>query len=100
MRYLEHCPATPNGTVFTNRFGKPLGPRGVQKLIKKYLDRAGIRGASVHSLRHTFGAQHAARGTSLKTIQEAMGHQDIRTTSLYLSLAQHTMQAELQAHVL
>ena len=99
-RYFEHCPATPTGTVFANRFGKPLGARGVQKLIKKYLDRSGIRGASVHSLRHTFGAQHAAQGTSLKTLQEAMGHQDIRTTSLYLSLAQLTMREELQVHAL
>jgi integrase/recombinase XerD len=99
-RYLEGCPATPTGTVFINRFGKPLGPRGIQKLIKKYLDQIGVRGASVHSLRHTFGAQHAAQGTSLKTIQEAMGHKDMRTTSQYLSLAQLTMREELQAHAL
>lgn len=100
IHYLEHRPAFPDSTVFANRFGEPLGPRGVQKLIKKYLDRAGVRGASVHSLRHTFGAQHAARGTSLKTIQAAMGHQDIRTTMLYVSLAQSSMRTELQSHAL
>ena len=100
IHYLGHHPAFPDVAVFANRFGEPLGPRGVQKLIKKYLGKAGIYGASVHSLRHTFGAQHAARGTSLKTIQAAMGHQDIRTTMLYVSLAQSSMRKELQSHAL
>ena len=86
--------------VFANRFGEPLGPRGVQKLTKKYLDEAEVRRASVHSLRHTFATQHVARGTSLKTIQEAMGHKDIRTTSLYVSLAQEVMRKELQENAL
>src|SRR3990170_3027080 len=72
--YLKHRPVIPADVVFVNRFRRPLGPRGVQKLMKKYLDEADVRGASVHSLRHTFGTQHVARGTSLKTIQEAMGH--------------------------
>jgi site-specific recombinase XerD len=31
--------------------------------------------------------QHIARGTNLKTIQTAMGHQDIRTTETYIPLA-------------
>ena len=98
--YLKLRPATLTDMVFANRFGEPLGPRGVQKLTKKYLDEAEVRRASVHSLRHTFATQHVARGTSLKTIQEAMGHQDIRTTSLYVSLAQEVMRKELQEHAL
>ncbi len=86
--------------IFINKFGHPLGPRGVQILVRKYMDEAEIKGATVHSLRHTFGTQHGARGTSLRTVQEALGHKDLKTTSLYVSLAREVMNKELQEHAL
>ncbi len=64
-----------------------MGVRGIEKLVDKYLERAGINAASVESLRHTFGAYQAARGNSLQSIQKMMGHQDVRTTEIYLELA-------------
>jgi integrase/recombinase XerD len=69
-------------------------------MVQKYLNQAGIHGASVHSLRHTFGTHQAARGTSLKTIQEVMGHKDIRTTEIYVSLANQMMRRELEENTL
>ena len=83
-----------NHILFLNRFGEPLGERGVQKMLRKYLNRAGIGRASIHTLRHTFAAQHIAKGTSLKTIQEAMGLKDGRSTLMYRSLAQQLMRDE------
>ena len=68
--------------------------------MQKHIEEAGITGASVHSLRHTFGTQHVAKGTSLRTVQEALGHQDLKTTSVYVSLAREVMNKELQEHVL
>jgi site-specific recombinase XerD len=68
-----------NNFLFLNRFGEPVSDRGVQKMLRKYLKRAGIGDASIHTLRHTFGAQHVAKGTDLKTIQEVMGLYVFRT---------------------
>src|SRR3989344_3075891 len=78
--YLEGRPSPGRDNLFLNRMNKPLGPRGVQKMLTKYLERAGIKGARIHSLRHTFATQHIKKVTSLETIQEVLGHQDIRTT--------------------
>ncbi|OGD00127.1 hypothetical protein A2701_01050 [Candidatus Amesbacteria bacterium RIFCSPHIGHO2_01_FULL_47_34] len=78
--YLQGRPSPGRDNLFLNRMNKPLGPRGVQKMLTKYLERAGIKGARIHSLRHTFATQHIKKGTSLETIQEVLGHQDIRTT--------------------
>ncbi len=64
------------------------------------MDIAGIKDASIESLRHTFGTHHALKGTSLKTIQEIMGHQDSRTTEIYLSLARQMRQKALEDHAL
>ena len=98
--YLRVRPKVPFGEIFVNKFREPLGARGVQNLVKKYLKEAGIKNASVHSLRHTFGTHHVAKGTSLRTVQEALGHQDLQTTSIYVSLAREVMDKELQEHAL
>lgn len=86
--------------LFLNKFGQPLGDRGVQKTIMQYFHQVGISGASVHSLRHTFAVQHISKGTSLKTVQKIMGHQDIRTTEEYISLANEMAKRELEANAL
>lgn len=98
--YLKVRPEVEYPDVFINKFKEPLSARGVQKVVQKYLDEAGIHGASTHSLRHTFGTHHVAKGTSLRTVQEALGHQDLKTTSVYVSLAREVMNKELQEHAL
>ena len=98
--YIKSRPTTTTPSLFINRFESSLGARGVQKLVQKYLDKAGIKNANVHTLRHTFGVHHTAKGTSLKTIISAMGYKDIRSPSKYVSLAQELMKNELQDHAL
>lgn len=72
--YLQDRKASSSPHLFLNRRGKPLEGKGVEKILGKYFQKAGIWGASTHSLRHTFGVQHVVRGTRLKTIQKVMGH--------------------------
>lgn len=86
--------------LFVTQFGLPIGPRAVQQLVHKYLTEAGIAGASVHTLRHTFATHHVAQGTSLRTVQEVLGHASLKTTSIYVQLAQEAVKRELQEHAL
>lgn len=94
--YLQAQNGAFDKIIFVNRFVKPLEARGVQKMVQKYLAQAGIHGASVHSLRHTFAVQHLIKGTSIKTIQEVMGYKDIRTTETYIPLAKELSRKELE----
>src|SRR5438093_13681231 len=94
--YLDVRKNTKSNIFFLNRFGEPIGERGVQKMLRKYLKSAGIDRSTVQTLRHTFGAQHIAKGTSLKTIQEVMGLKDVRSTSIYQSLAKEVISREMQ----
>jgi site-specific recombinase XerD len=98
--YLHVRPDATIGNVFLNRSGKVFGGRGVEKMLYKYLAKTSIFGASVHTLRHTFATYHAAKGTSLKTIQKVMGHKDQRTTEVYFSLAKQIQSRELQENAL
>jgi len=98
--YLDIRRESGSNILFLNRFSEPFGERGVQKMLTKYLSVASIIGASIHSLRHTFGVHHAANGISLKIIQEVMGLKDTRSASIYLDLTKIVMSKELQEHAL
>jgi site-specific recombinase XerD len=98
--YLQDRDHSSHHQLFLNSRGKPLGSRGVEKILGKYFQKAGIWGASTQSLRHTFGVQHVAKGTSLKTVQKVMGHQDIRTTERYIPFANELVKKELEENAL
>ena len=71
------------GAVFLNRNGRPLSRMGAWKIVKRYVERAGIvRPVSPHTLRHTF-ATHLEGGADLASVQEMLGHSDISTTQIY-----------------
>jgi site-specific recombinase XerD len=86
--------------LFLSHTGKPLGNRGVEKVVMKYYRMANITGASVHSLRHTFATHHIAKSTSIKTLQEVMGFQDIRSVETYIPLVQELKRKELEENAL
>jgi site-specific recombinase XerD len=98
--YLDERKLERNRIIFLNRFGEALGNRGVQKMLRKHLKRVGIRGATAQTLRHTFGAQHEAKGTDPKTVQEVMGLKDHRSAAIYQSLAREIVSRELQENAL
>ena len=98
--WLQIRPDIPEPGLFVTKFRQAMGPRAIQGVVAKYLKEAGIKNASVHTLRHTFATQHVANGTNLRTIQEALGHTDLKTTSIYISMAKEAMKRDLQEHAL
>ncbi len=70
--------------VFLSRGAKPLTREMVWVLVKKYVRRAGITGkVSPHTLRHSFATHLLEGGADLRTVQELLGHANIRTTQHY-----------------
>jgi integrase/recombinase XerC len=83
--YLDVRGEVGTNILFLNGFGEPVSDRGIQKMLRKYLKKTGIERASVHTLRHTFGVQSLAKGTTQETLQEIMGLKDSRSTAVYVS---------------
>lgn len=98
--YLSSRPSQHAFPVFLSNARGRLTSRAIQRIVKKYMERAGISGASVHTLRHTFATHMVREGTNLRVIQEAPGHASLQTTSLYVSLARDLMDQQLQANAL
>jgi integrase len=63
--------------------GRPLERSRLLKRFKRNLARARVRDLRFHDLRHTFGTRVAAADVPLRTLQEWMGHRDIKTTLVY-----------------
>ncbi|HXJ84266.1 MAG TPA: site-specific tyrosine recombinase XerD [Candidatus Methylomirabilis sp.] len=76
------------GTLFLNRFGRPLSRQGLWNVLKKCARRADLRvSVSPHTLRHCFASHLLERGADLRSVQAMLGHADISTTQIYTHLS-------------
>lgn len=68
--------------------GEPLSEQTLNSIIKNSARKAGIsKHVSFHTLRHCFATHLLEHGVNLRLIQDFMGHTSLKTTSVYLHVA-------------
>ncbi len=72
--------------IFINHRGGRLSRQGFWKILKQYALKAGVRGLSPHTLRHSFATHLLSRGANLRVLQLLLGHADLATTQIYTHL--------------
>jgi len=61
-----------------------LDESSLQKAIRAAARLAGIaKNVTCHTLQHSFATQLLEAGYDLRTVQELLGHQDVKTTMIY-----------------
>ncbi len=74
----------------TNRRRHHLHERTIQKAVRVAGQIAGIdKRVSCHTLRHSFATHLLMSGSDIRTIQEQLGHSDLKTTQIYTHLIDH-----------
>ncbi|OAI40616.1 recombinase XerD [Planctomycetaceae bacterium SCGC AG-212-D15] len=80
--------------VFVSRGGRNLTREMLWVLVKKYVRRAGLNAkVSPHTLRHSFATHLLSGGADLRTVQELLGHANIRTTQHYTHVDRERLKA-------
>ena len=80
----------PKGDYFFSTLeGKKLSDRYIQQMVKRYSQKAGIdnKKISPHVLRHSYATQYYRQTKDIETLRRILGHTDIGTTTIYITLA-------------
>ena len=82
--------------VFRNSRGNMVYSRNLQEVLYRILDKAGIEGATMHTLRHTYATRCFEAGVDIKAISEQLGHANVKTTyNIYVHLLEDTKAKEI-----
>lgn len=86
QEYLQVRPRAREKVVFLTKTCRPFLVRNIRTAIDRYFRVAGVTGAKVNDLRHTFVVEQLRAGTPLVYVSQLVGHKRITTTEKYLKL--------------
>ena len=95
--YLKGRPASRARKIFLVKkgpcTGQPISIRGIQKRMEYYARKAKLK-VSCHHLRHTMATQMLNADADICTIQDILGHSNVKTTQRYCRISNLKVQRD------
>ncbi len=93
-------PQTVEQALLLNDRGKPLDPKQVYNLVRRYLSAVTtVEQRSPHVLRHSFATHLSNNGAELNAVKELLGHSSLAATQVYMhNSIERLRQVYQQAH--
>ena len=98
--WLLERPVTVTDAVFVSRNQRRLSRRQMQRLISKYVNKAGLSQATIKTLRHSFATHHLIKGTPIHQVKDCLGHKWLRSTEVYTDMATSLKARYIREHAL
>lgn len=98
----QNAPEARTGPLFRNARGGRLGARSIQRIVRNYARRSGLReDVHPHTLRHSYATHLLNGGADLRIVQELLGHSTPSATQVYTHVSQQeARRVYLAAHPL
>ena len=78
----------PTNWLFEGQYGGQYSATSLQNIFQKALEASKVNPyATIHTLRHSYATHCVEAGHNLKSVQEALGHNSLRTTEVYLHIS-------------
>ena len=89
-----------NQYLLINKKGKQLTTNKIELIVKDVLRKSALKlNISPHTLRHTFATHMLDSGADLKSVQELLGHENLKTTAIYTHISNERLkQVFLNSH--
>lgn len=70
--------------LFTGKGSNRIQKNGIEAAVKRIGERAGVDNVHPHRFRRTLATELISRGAAIQDVQMILGHEDIRTTQVYV----------------
>ena len=97
--YLKDVPHITGPLFFGQTLGKEMTSAGVQKLVKRLGDRAGVANVHPHRFRRTAATLARRHGMPIEIVMNFLGHESIDTTLKYSMIGDEELKLSHQKFV-
>ncbi len=103
--YLSQRPESESNALFLSERKLRISKSAVQNMLKNTIERSGLKVEGdtdmlVHILRRSYATNEYQNGTDLEELRETLGHEDIRTTQLYVKTSKKQMQKQAEKSIM
>lgn len=98
-QYLKDMPHITGPIFFGQTAGKEMTSAGVQKLVKRLGDRAGVANVHPHRFRRTAATLARRHGMPIELVMNFLGHESIDTTLKYSMIGDEELKLSHQKFV-